>query len=179
MPPLVQNRLISLAALSDSPETFLTPRRLDIMLPNRAADVPTGARDTLETRPSDNRCACEVNMLPVKPLPHSSRIRSLCEMQKHLCSALLLLTTLVPPSFAQSVPPPPQGTQTDAAFGDSFKSQTMSPMFSPPHKRSAATRRRYRTLGIWVRLTAIPARSRATAARIQAKTSDLTSRKTS
>ncbi len=33
---------------------ILTATKLDIMLPKRAADVPTGARDTLETRPSEN-----------------------------------------------------------------------------------------------------------------------------
>src|SRR5260370_25366019 len=92
------------------------------MLPKRVADVPAGARDTLETPPSENRCPCEVNMLPVKLLPQFIRLRNLREVPKCFCYALALLATLVPCSLPQSVPPPPQGMQADAAFADRFRS---------------------------------------------------------
>src|SRR5216683_3299088 len=75
---------------------ILTATKLDIMLHNRAADVATGSRDTLETRPSENRCACEVNMLPVQPIPQSIRLRNPWEVHKCFWSALVLLATLVP-----------------------------------------------------------------------------------
>src|SRR5229473_337790 len=70
---------------------ILTAAKLDIMLPNRAEDVPTGARDTLETRPSEYRFVCEVNMLPVKRLPQSIRLRNLWEVPRTFCSTSSLL----------------------------------------------------------------------------------------
>src|SRR5260370_18780169 len=73
------------------------------MLPNRAEDVPTGARDTLETRPSEYRFVCEVNMLPVKRLPQSIRLRNLWEVPRRFCSAPLLLD---PYACQQSRPAP-------------------------------------------------------------------------
>src|SRR5260370_18500718 len=89
------------------------------------------ARNTLETRPSENRCVCEVNMLPVsKSFPYSLHIQELCGIEKRLCLTLLLLTTLVPLSFAQSVPPPPHGTHTDPSFADSFRLNHVTNVFA-------------------------------------------------
>src|SRR5260370_39193173 len=98
------------------------------------------ARNTLEKRPSENRCVCEVNMLPVsKSFPHSIHIQDLCGIEKYFCLTLLLLTTLVPLSFAQSVPPPPQGTQTDASFADSFRLNRVTNVFATTQKISCYT----------------------------------------
>src|SRR5260370_14375772 len=98
------------------------------------------ARNTLEKRSSENRCVCEVNMLPVsKSFPHSIHIQDLCGIEKYFCLTLLLLTTLVPLSFAQSVPPPPQGTQTDASFADSFRLNRVTNVFATTQKISCYT----------------------------------------
>jgi len=78
-------------------------------------------------------------MLPVKPLPQSIRLRNLWVVPKRLCSALLLLMSFVPRSVAQSVPPPPQGTQTDAAFADSFRLNHVSSVFATTQKTSCYT----------------------------------------
>src|SRR6266853_347051 len=118
------------------------------------------------------------NMLPVKPLPQSIRLRSLWVVPKRLCSALLLLMSLVPRSVAQSVPPPPQGTQTDAAFADSFRLNHVSSVFATTQKTSCYTPEVPFAANLG-RRTAIPVRSDVTAARIQAKISDLIPRKTS
>src|SRR5216684_4401614 len=109
--------------LSRHVHTSLTATGPNTMLRNRAAGVPTGAY--FQRRPSENQCACEVNMLPVKPVPQSIYLRNLWGVPKRFCCALLLLVGLVPRSVAQSVPPP-QGTQTDAAFADSFRSNHVS-----------------------------------------------------
>src|SRR6266702_2954258 len=98
------------------------------------------ARNTLEKRPSVNRCVCEVNMLPVsKSLSYSINIQDFCRIEKCLSLTLLLLTTLVPFSFAQSVPPPPQGTQTDASFVDSFRVNHVTNVFATTQKISCYT----------------------------------------
>ena len=78
-------------------------------------------------------------MLPVKPLPHSICLRNLWKVPKCFCSALLLLAILVPRSLAQSVPPPPQGTQTDASFADSLKSNHVTNVFATTQKTSCYT----------------------------------------
>src|SRR5437879_13513582 len=97
------------------------------------------APDTLETLASENQCACEVNMLPVMPLPQPIRFRNLWEVPKCFCSALVLLATLVPCCLAQSVSPPPQGTQRDAAFADSFRLNHVSNVFATTQKTSCYT----------------------------------------
>src|SRR5438876_8528708 len=94
------------------------------------------ARDTLDTRPSENRCACEVKMFPVKPLRHSTRLLNYWKVPKRFCCAPLLLTLLVPLSFAQSVPPPTQGMQTDASFADSFRLNHVTNVFATTQKSS-------------------------------------------
>ncbi len=79
-------------------------------------------------------------MLPVKPLLlHSAHARDLWTVPKRFCPALLLLAILVPRSVAQSVPPPPQGAQTDAAFADSFKSNHVTNVFATTQKTSCYT----------------------------------------
>ncbi len=78
-------------------------------------------------------------MLPVQPIPQSIRLRNPWEVPKCFCSALVLLATLVPCSLAQSVPPPPQGTQTDAAFADSFSSNHVTNVFATTQKSSCYT----------------------------------------
>src|SRR5260221_14411698 len=111
-----------MAALSDFAGDILDTDKTGHYAPEARCECPPLARNTLETRPSQNRCVCEVNMLPVsKSFPNSLLIQDLCGIEKYLCLTLLLLTTLGPLSFAQSVPPPPQGTQTDASFADSFR----------------------------------------------------------
>src|SRR5260370_19057560 len=91
------------------------------------------ARNTLETRPSENRCVCEVNMLPVsKSFPYSLHIQELCGIERRLCLTLLLLTTLAPLSFAQSVTPPPHRTQTDTSFAANFCLNHGTRIFSTP-----------------------------------------------
>src|SRR5260370_17396438 len=79
-------------------------------------------------------------MLPVKPLLlHSAHARDLWTVPKRFCPALLLLAILVPRSVAQSVPPPPQGAQTDAAFADSFNSNHVTNVFATTQKTSCYT----------------------------------------
>ncbi len=79
-------------------------------------------------------------MLPVsKPFAYSNRAPNLCGIEKYLCLAVLLLTTLAPLSFAQAVPPPPQGTQTDASFADSFKLNHVTNVFATTQKISCYT----------------------------------------
>src|SRR5258708_9053805 len=46
---------------------------------------------------------------------------------------------VAPRSVAQLVPPPPQGTQTDAAFADSFKSNHVTNVFATRQKISCYT----------------------------------------
>src|SRR6266436_3191403 len=79
-------------------------------------------------------------MLRVKPLLiHSAHARDLWTVPKRFCPALLLLAILIPRSVAQSVPPPPQGAQTDAAFADSFKSNHVTNVFATTQKTSCYT----------------------------------------
>ena len=78
-------------------------------------------------------------MFPVKPLPQSIRFGNPCEVPKCFCSALLLLATLVPYSLAQSAPPATQGTQTDATFADSFRSNHVTNVFATTQKTSCYT----------------------------------------
>ncbi len=79
-------------------------------------------------------------MLPVsKSFPHSIHIQNLCGIEKYLCFTLLLLTTLVPLSFAQSAPPPPQGAQTDTSFADSFGLNHVTNVFATTQKISCYT----------------------------------------
>ena len=89
---------------------FLKATNVGIMLPKSVANVSTGTRHSLETRRSEYRCACEVNMFPVKPVRQSIPLHNPREVPKCFCRTLVLLATLVPCSLAQSVPPPPQGT---------------------------------------------------------------------
>src|SRR6266403_814917 len=98
------------------------------------------ARFTLETRLSDSNCAWEVKMSPVsKPFPFSIHVQDLFGIEKHLCLAVLLLTTGVPFSFAQAVPPPPQGTQSDASFAYSFRLNHVTNVFATTQKISCYT----------------------------------------
>src|SRR5258708_36779315 len=79
-------------------------------------------------------------MLPVKPLfIHSIHTPNLSTVLKRFHPTLLLLMTLAPRSVAQLVPPPPQGTQTDAAFADSFKSNHVTNVFATTQKISCYT----------------------------------------
>ena len=79
-------------------------------------------------------------MLRIKRIRfHSVRLRGFWMPAKCLCVALSLLTTLVPRSLAQSVPTPPQGTQTDAAFADSFKLSHVTNVFATTQKTSCYT----------------------------------------
>jgi len=80
-------------------------------------------------------------MLPVsKYFPYSIRVQDHCGIEKYLCLALLLITILVPLSFAQSVPPPsPQGTQTDTSFADSFRLNHVTNVFATTQKISCYT----------------------------------------
>jgi hypothetical protein len=62
-----------------------------------------------------------------------------CTLTKSLCSSLLL-AVLALDCAAQSVPPPPpQGTQTDAAFAASFRSNHVSNVFATTQKTSCYT----------------------------------------
>jgi len=59
---------------------------------------------------------------------------------RSVCAPLSrLLTTLVPRSLAQSVPTPPQGTQTDPAFAASFKLSHVTNVFATTQKTSCYT----------------------------------------
>ena len=80
-------------------------------------------------------------MLPVsKYFPYSIRVQDHCGIETYLCLALLLITILVPLSFAQSVPPPsPQGTQTDTSFADSFRLNHVTNVFATTQKISCYT----------------------------------------
>src|SRR5260370_13925630 len=129
-----------MAALSDFDGDILDTDRTGHYAPEPRCECPPVASNTLETRPSQNRCVCEVNMLPVsKSFPNSLLIQDLCGIEKYLCLTLLLLTTLGPLSFAQSVPPPPQGTQTDASFADSFRLNLFSNVSATTQKISCYT----------------------------------------
>src|SRR5258708_8195935 len=129
-----------MAALSDFARDNLDTDKTGHYAPEPRCECPPLARNALETRPSENRCVCEVNMLPVsKSFPYSLHIQELCGIEKRLCLTLLLLTTLVPLSFAQSVPPPPQGTQTDASFADSFRLNHVTNVFATTQKISCYT----------------------------------------
>src|SRR5713226_9505038 len=88
------------------------------------------ARNTLETRPSNYRCACEVNMFPVKPFViHSIYLSNLLEVP--IIRPLLLLAIAVVLAVSYGVAPHaasvgpgvgniPQGTQADDAFRNSL-----------------------------------------------------------
>src|SRR6266436_1797621 len=129
-----------MAALSDFSGDILDTDKTGHYAPKPRCECPPLARNTLETRPSENRCVCEVNMLPVsKSFPYSLHIQDLCGIEKYLCLTLLLLTTLGPLSFAQSVPPPPQGAQTDASFADSFRLNRVTNVFATTQKISCYT----------------------------------------
>src|SRR5438132_12455096 len=78
-------------------------------------------------------------MFPIKSITRPNCGRRFCGIQKHLCLAVLLLTILVPLSFAQSVPPPPQGAQTDASFADSFRLNHVTNVFATTQKISCYT----------------------------------------
>jgi hypothetical protein len=79
-------------------------------------------------------------MLPAKPLSlHSNHTWSFPKMWKHLCPAFLLLMICAPRSMAQSVPPPAQGIQTDAAFAASFKSNHVNNVFATTQRVSCYT----------------------------------------
>jgi hypothetical protein len=79
-------------------------------------------------------------MLPVsKCFPYSIHIQDLCGIETYLCLPLLLLTTFAPFSFAQSVPPPPQVTQTDGSFADSFRINHVTNVFATTQKSSCYT----------------------------------------
>jgi hypothetical protein len=79
-------------------------------------------------------------MLPIKRIRfHPAELSNFWTLAKCFCSAFSLLTTLVPPSLAQSVPTPPQGTQTDAAFADSFKLSHVTNAFATTQKTSCYT----------------------------------------
>src|SRR5260370_18071429 len=67
------------------------------------------------------------------------QLRHLWILAKGLCCALPLLIAPVARSLAQSPPPPPQGTQTDAAFADSFKLNHVTNVFATTHRISCYT----------------------------------------
>ncbi len=58
---------------------------------------------------------------------------------KFACLSLFLAAASVPSTIAQSVPPPPQGPQTDTAFADSFKSNHVTNVFATTQKTSCYT----------------------------------------
>ena len=60
-------------------------------------------------------------------------------LAKCLCSSILLIAASTARSAAQSVPPPPQGAQTDAAFADSFKANHVTNIFATAQKISCYT----------------------------------------
>src|SRR5713226_1363175 len=72
-------------------------------------------------------------------LRHSIKFWNEQCLQKCARTSLLLLATLAVPAFAQSVPPPPQGTQTDAAFASSFKTNHVTNVFATTQKISCYT----------------------------------------
>ena len=79
-------------------------------------------------------------MLPIKRIRfHSRELCNFWTLAKCFCSAFSLLITLVPPSLAQSVPTPPQGTQTDAAFADSSRLSHVTNVFATTQKTSCYT----------------------------------------
>src|SRR5262245_9374747 len=79
-------------------------------------------------------------MLPIERIWfRPAKLRNFWTPARYFCCALSLLTTLVPPSLAQSVPPPPQGTQTDAAFADSFRLNHVTDVFTTTQKTSCYT----------------------------------------
>ena len=79
-------------------------------------------------------------MLPIKRIRfHSGELCNFWTLAKCFCSAFSLLITLVPPSLAQSVLTPPQGTQTDAAFADSSRLSHVTNVFATTQKTSCYT----------------------------------------
>jgi hypothetical protein len=70
---------------------------------------------------------------------HPAELRKFWMPAKFLCCAVSVLTTLAPRALAQSVPPPPQGTQTDAAFADSFKLNHVTNVFATTQRTSCYT----------------------------------------
>src|SRR5215470_12558097 len=86
----------------------------DVRQVGAAAGVTAYAQDCRRRQVRTRSAEQEVAMLMFERIPF--------QLVKYLCCALALLTTLAPRVLAQSIPPPPQGTQTDAAFSDSFKS---------------------------------------------------------
>jgi len=79
-------------------------------------------------------------MLPIKRIRfHSRELCNFWTLAKCFCSAFSLLITLVPPSLAQSVLTPPQGTQTDAAFADSSRLSHVTNVFATTQKTSCYT----------------------------------------
>src|SRR5260370_35070982 len=100
------------------------------MLPDRAADVPPLARDTFETRPSNYRYACEVNMFRLKHFfPLSIHLPNLGQVPMIRTLLLLAIAVALAANYgdsprAASVGPGegnvPQGTQSDSSFTNSF-----------------------------------------------------------
>src|SRR5260370_7370194 len=79
-------------------------------------------------------------MFFIKPFSFNSRsLGNLSSVVKFICMSLLLVAVAVPRTIAQSVPPPPQGTQADAAFADSFKSNHVLNVFATTQKTSCYT----------------------------------------
>src|SRR5437899_5623015 len=79
-------------------------------------------------------------MFFIKPFSfHSRSLGNLSSVVKFICMSLLLVAVAVPRTIAQSVPPPPQGTQADAAFADSFKSNHVLNVFATTQKTSCYT----------------------------------------
>jgi hypothetical protein len=67
------------------------------------------------------------------------QLRNLWILAKCLCCALPLLIAPVARSLAQLPPPPPQGTQTDAAFADSFRLNHVTNVFATTQRVSCYT----------------------------------------
>src|SRR6266581_2516534 len=79
-------------------------------------------------------------MFFIKPFSfHSRSLGNLSSAVKFICLSLLLVAVAVPCTIAQSFPPPPQGTQADAAFADSFKSNHVINVFATTQKTSCYT----------------------------------------
>src|SRR5216684_4124780 len=107
------------------------------------------ARNTLETRPSNYRCACEVNMFPVKPFViHSIHLPNLWEVSMirllvSLGIAVVLATSYGDSPRAASLGPGvgniPQGTQTDDSFRNSFAVNHVTNVFATTQQVSCYT----------------------------------------
>src|SRR6266581_2045923 len=87
-------------------------------------------------------------MFFIKPFSfHSRSLGNLSSAVKFICLSLLLVAVAVPCTIAQSFPQPPQGTQADAAFDDSFKSNHVINVFATTQKTScyagSSLRRRF------------------------------------